>query len=89
MGLPTMWERPMTSARLPWGSTWASSSSRITPAGVQGRGAGLPSQSAPTFKRVEPVGVLGGGDGVEHLGLVDVLRQRQLHQDAVGLRVAG
>ncbi len=60
MGLPTMWERPMTRARLPFGSTPASSSSRMTPAGVQGRGAGLPSQSAPTLSGWNPSASLAG-----------------------------
>jgi hypothetical protein len=36
---------------------------------------------------VEAVDVLGGIDGEQHLRGIDVLRQRQLHQDAVDLRV--
>ncbi len=36
---------------------------------------------------MEPVGVLPGVDGVQHLVLVDVLWERQLHQEAVDLGV--
>ena len=81
-GLPTMFERPTTTAWRPASGTPACSSSRITPAGVQGTTPGRPASSAPRFA-VEAVDVLGRRDRFEHARRVDVLRQRQLHQDAV------
>ena len=37
---------------------------------------------------MEAVHVLGGVDGAQHLGGIDAVRQRQLHQDAMHRRVA-
>jgi hypothetical protein len=53
-------------------------------AGAEQRGAG---HQRAGVGHVEAVHVLFRGDGFEHLVAVDVLGQRQLHQDAVDLRV--
>ena len=49
IGLPTMFERPTTTHSLPFGSILYSSSSSITPAGVQGTKSKLPTMILPTF----------------------------------------
>ena len=55
-----------------------------TPYGVQGRSAvGSPIDELAHVHRMKAVHVLGGIDPIEHLLGVDVLRQRQLDQDAV------
>src|SRR5919198_3738081 len=46
-GLPTIFERPMTTARAPANGTPAWSSKRMTPAGVHGSMCGTPATSAP------------------------------------------
>ncbi len=52
-----------------------------------GQEAGLAEQHLAHVHRVEAVHVLGRVDGEQHLGLVDVARQGQLHEDAVDGRV--
>jgi len=54
-------------------------------AGRKRRGAG---PERAHILRVEAVHVLGGVDGAQHLGGIDPVRQRQLHQDAMHRRVA-
>ena len=52
-----------------------------------GEDAGLVEPEARHILRMETVHILFGGDGSDNLLLVNVLRERQLHQDAVHLRV--
>jgi hypothetical protein len=54
---------------------------RITPAGVHGTTRGLPASSAPRFD------VLLRRDRREHARRIDVLWQRQLHENAVHGRI--
>ena len=82
-GLPTMFERPTTTACLPSRSTPAASIMRRQPAGVQGAKQGSPLSSRPAFDRREAVDVLFRRDGLDDGGRVDMARQRQLHQNAV------
>ena len=87
-GRPTRFERPITTACWPDSELSASCSSIDTPSGVHGTGK---SSGAPEFDRAQPadiqrmeaVDILGRIDGQQHLRGVDVLGQRQLHQDAV------
>ena len=61
IGLPTRIERPSTTARAPDSSTPASSSSRITPAGVHGTiASSRPCISRPAFAVVSPSTSLAG-----------------------------
>jgi hypothetical protein len=55
------------------------------PAGVQGRKHIVADQDAAHVHRMEGVHVLVGVDGQQDLVGIDVLGQRQLHQDAVDL----
>ncbi len=51
IGLPTMFERPMTTACKPLRSPQVSSSNRMQPLGVQGVSTSAPWTSPPTFSR--------------------------------------
>ena len=88
IGLPTMFDRPITTASSPARSPSRSRSSIRQPSGVQGTIAGCPVASRPTLIDVEAVDVLLRRHRVEHPRRVDLRRQRQLHQDAVDRRVA-
>ena len=61
--------------------------SMTQPSGVQGTSAGRPVASRPALTGWKPSTSLRGIDRVEHLLGVDLLRQRQLHQDAVHRRI--
>ncbi|MNG12608.1 hypothetical protein D3C84_962300 [compost metagenome] len=51
IGLPTMFERPMTTACKPLKSPQVSRSSRMQPLGVQGVSTSMPCTRPPTFSR--------------------------------------
>ena len=55
---------------------------------MQGTSAGAAAPQPADIERVEAVDVLGRIDRVDHALRIDLLRQRQLHQDAVD-RVVG
>jgi hypothetical protein len=57
------------------------------PVGVQGTSARSPTHSRPTLTGMEAVDVLVGMIAVQHLLGIDVLGQRQLHQNAVARRI--
>ena len=88
MGLPTMSERPSTTADLPAGSMPRRRSISITPAGVQGCRPGLAGLQASDVDGVESVDILAGRDGFEQALGVDVRGKRELDEDAVDF-VAG
>ena len=84
MGLPTMLDRPMTTARLPLSSMPLRLRISMPPAGRGGREelADAAGQQAQADRR-DPVHVLGGSDlGLDGL-LIDALGQRLLDHDAV------
>ena len=84
IGLPTRIERPSTTARAPDSSTPASSSSRITPAGVHGTIASSRlCMRRPAFAVVSPSTSLAGSISPTNSVLVQVVGQRELEQDAV------
>jgi hypothetical protein len=87
IGLPTMFERPMTTASLPLRSMPASAKNFITPYGVHGMKRGLPCIRAPKFSAWKAVDVLFRRDGLEYRVAVKVFRQGQLNEDAVDLGV--
>ena len=84
IGLPTMFERPTITACAPLVSIPERTSICCTPYGVAGaeRRRGRRSRACRRY-RVEAVHVLGRVDPVQDLLAVDVLRQRELDQDAV------
>ena len=88
IGLPTMLERPTTMALRPARSGFWSLSSMRQPAGVHGTRPSAPGRQPSDIDDVEAVDVLVGIDRGQDRGLVDLLRQRQLHQDAVDAVVA-
>ena len=55
----------------------------MQPYGVHGRSVGILSTSRPTLYGMEAVDVLLRVDALDHALGVDLLRQRQLHEDAV------
>ena len=57
------------------------------PDGVAGTWIGVPEVEVAGVEGVKPVDVLGRRDGVRHLRLVHVRRQRELHEDPVDLVV--
>ena len=59
----------------------------MTPAGVQATSASRPCISRPALVGRQPVHVLGRVDQRRQLGVVQVVGQRQLEQDAVDARV--
>ncbi len=87
MGLPTIFERPMTTAFMPL-SEGATFFARIAePVGVQGTSARSPDPEAADVQGMEAVDVLVGVDGVQDLLGIDVLGQRQLNENAVDVLV--
>ena len=82
-GLPTMSDRPTTTAFCP--ATGRSLRRRISmiPAGVQGASPGWPLCSRPDIHRMEPIDILVRRHRLQQPLRVDVLRQRQLNQNAV------
>ncbi len=82
MGLPTMFERPMTTAFTPFRSRMTFLARMAEPVGVQGHERALADPQAADVGRVEAVDVPIGIDRVQNLLGIHVLRQRQLHQDA-------
>ena len=84
IGLPTMFDRPTMTALAPLVSMPERISICCTPKGVAGLSAvGSPMLELADVDRVKAVHVLGRDDRVEHPLAVDVLRQRELHQEAV------
>ena len=86
-GLPTILERPITTASSP-------ASDPCTCLGEHDAGqrrarhdAGQPGRQQPGRQRMKAVDILGRRDGLDHLARVDLRRQRQLHQDAMHGRV--
>ena len=68
----------------PWSRCPSGSASAARRTGVAGLSAvGSPMTSLPTFTGWKPSTSLAGSIGVEHPLAVDVLRQRELHQEAV------
>ena len=87
IGLPTMFDRPTTTAFAPASGRRASSISFITPKGVQATKRGSPMQQAANVLGVNAVDVLARIDGEQHAPRVDAGGQRQLDQDAVDAAV--
>ena len=82
-GLPTMLERPITTASSPASERCTVLASMTQPSGVQGTRPGRPVASRPALTGWKPSTSLAGSMAAMHLLRIDLLRQRQLHQDAV------
>ena len=80
IGLPTMLERPITTASRPDRSPSRSLRSIRQPSGVQGTSPSSPTASRPALIGMEAVDVLGGIDRLDHRLVVDPGRERQLDE---------
>ena len=87
IGLPTMFERPMTTASRPDRSCFTDFASIIEPTGVHGASARSPIDRRPTLTGWKPSTSFAGSISSSTLLAVDLLGQRQLHQDAVDVRI--
>ena len=88
IGRPTMLDRPTITAFAPVVSTPLRSSSCCTPYGVAGRNPdGITARDLAHVHGMKAVHVLARIDAQQHATRVDVLGQRQLHQNAVDLRI--
>ena len=87
IGLPTICDRPRTTAWAPRVSTPAWSSNSRMPSGVHGTNRGVPCRQQAEVDRVEAVDVLQRRDPFDDRPLVDVPRQGHLDEDAVHRRV--
>ena len=88
IGLPTMFERPMTTACLPDRSPQHLFQQVQAAAGRAGREHRLAQRQAADVVTVETVDILGRVDGQDHGGLLDLRWQRQLHQNAIHRGIA-
>ena len=84
---PTMFDWPMTTACMPTRSSPVSLSSRMQPIRRARPQHGHLEHEASDVVRVEAVDVLPGIDALDDALGIDVLGQRQLHEDRVHLRI--